>query len=869
MDKEFYCLTVQETEEALETDKREGLDQREVLRRQRIYGENRLPEDKSGTILGLFLSQFNDFMVMVLLAATLISTLLGQLDDALVILAIVILNAILGFVQEYRAERALKDLKRLSAPTTFVRREGETRTVEVLDLVPGDLILVEAGQYIPADARIISSSALTVDESSLTGESQAVKKDPSSVEGEVPLGDRSSMIFKSTLVVQGRGEALVTTIGSKTEMGHIAHLIKEEEEGPTPLQRRLKILGYWLVSLCLVACGLVVGVGLWQGKSIYQMFMAGVSLAVAAIPEGLPAIVTLSLALGVSRMIKKKAIVRRLPAVETLGCATVICADKTGTLTQNKMSLQSIYFNGKTYRHIDSGLTLPLLAGLLCNNCIYRGEELVGDPTEMALYRAAEEMGITSKGYRREEEIPFSSERKMMSVIVSKRGIKEIYSKGAPKQILDRCTTYLYRGKIYPLTREMKERFLGVARGWGKKALRVLALAYSSLPRDGGKKERDLTFIGLIGIIDPPRPEVLGAIRSCEEAGILPVMITGDHRDTAVAIGRKVGLIKEREEVMEGDELKKIDDANLPSRIKGIRIFARVTPKEKLRLVKAYQSKREVVAMTGDGINDAPAVKAADIGIAMGRIGTDVTREVSSLVLADDNFATIVAAIEEGRGIYENIRKFIRYLLSCNIGEILLVLLAMILGMPLPLIPIQILWVNLVTDGLPALALGLEPTEEGIMKKRPRDSQETIFAHGLGARILIHGTAIGICTLSIFLFSLSQGKALEGARTMAFTSLVIYQLFFVFSCRRERRPLWRVRVLENPYLVVAVFISFLLQLSVIYHPTISSLFTTTPLYLQDWLLILLVPLFFILLMDGIEHSIGGIFFFKIREILER
>lgn len=861
-----------------------GLSLKEVNRRLSEVGQNILETKKGVHPVFLFLGQFKDFMVLVLLAATIVSALMGEIADAITIMAILVLNAILGFIQEYRAERSMESLKTLTAPEARVLRDGVEVRIPATELVPGDIVLLEAGDRIPADIRWIQAVNVEVEESALTGESHPVPKRIGELKDELtPMADRVNMGYMGTSLVSGRGAGVVVATGMDTEMGIIASMIQSVEGEETPLQKRLDQLGKYLVMISLIVCGLVVITGIIRGEGIYKMFLAGVSLAVAAIPEGLPAIVTVALAIGVQRMVKRNAIIRKLPAVETLGCATVICSDKTGTLTQNEMTVRQIYVDRKMVAVTGQGydpkgeflgadpvkekgpLQEALKVAALCNNSsltrkgmqvagLFRSGKdsfwgIEGDPTEGALLVAAAKGGIWRETLERKEErigeIPFDSDRKRMSVVYQGKRGKVAYVKGAPDEILKRCKSELTSEGIVELSEIRRRGIMKANDEMAKKALRVLALAQKPLRNNEAETEEnvenDLVFVGLMGMIDPPRPSAAKAIKVCRKAGIKPVMITGDHRLTAEAVARELGILRSGEdEIVTGAELAQMSDEELTSRVMNISVYARVTPKDKLRIVRALKKNNQVVAMTGDGVNDAPAVKEADIGIAMGKTGTDVTKEASSMVLADDNFATIVAAVEEGRGIYDNIRKFIRYLLSCNIGEVLTMFLAVLLGLPLPLLAIQILWVNLVTDGLPAMALGVDGADKDIMTRKPRDPKENIFARGLAQKILIRGTLIGLGTLLVFGLALFMGVDMLAARTMAFTTLVFSQLFHVFDCKSETRGIFEVGLFSNPYLVAAVAGSTLMQLSVIYFPPLQAIFKTTALVGWQWGLILLV-----------------------------
>ncbi|WP_124727680.1 calcium-translocating P-type ATPase, SERCA-type [Staphylospora marina] len=860
-----------------------GLDEQEAAERRKKVGTNSLSEGKKKSWIGLFIDQFKDFMVLVLMAATLISGLLGEYTDAIAIIAIVLLNAVLGFIQEVKAERSLHALKKLSAPRARVLRNGTWQRVDADQLVPGDIVAVTGGDRIPADLRFLKTETLYVEESALTGESVPVAKTATRLpSGDLPLGDRKNMGYMGTLAVRGNGIGVVIATGMNTEMGRIAHLIDTAEEVETPLKRRLEQLGKVLIVVALLLTALVVVTGILHGHDAYKMFLAGVSLAVAAIPEGLPAIVTVALALGVQRMIRRKAIVRKLPSVETLGCATVICSDKTGTLTQNKMTVTRIWTDGRMVEVTGTGhepegafradgreirpldhqpLRRVLEISALCVNArlvketdkggMFRRKKtewtVDGDPTEGALVVAAAKAGLhqdrMQSEWRRIREFPFDHERKMMSVIVERKdGRKILYSKGAPDVLLDRCTHMLYQGKILPLTDALRAVVLKVNEELAGRALRNLAFAWRELDRsaENGKEwqlERGMIFAGLAGMMDPPREEVKESIKRCRQAGIRTVMITGDHQATAEAIAVELGIKRPGGLTVTGADLYNMSDEDFLRKVNDIDVYARVSPEHKLRIVKALQSQGHVVAMTGDGVNDAPAIKAADIGIAMGKSGTDVSREASSLVLADDNFATIVAAIEEGRNIYENIRKFIAYLLASNVGEILIMFLAMLAGLPLPLVPIQILWVNLVTDGLPAMALGVDPAEGTNMNRPPRDSREGIFARGVGWKIVTRGLLIGVCSLAAFWISWAESPAdLARAQTVTFATLVFAQLIYVFDCR-SRTTIFGRTPFDNKALVLAVLSSALMLLTVIYWQPLQPVFRTVPLGVREWILV--------------------------------
>ena len=857
-----------------------GLNEKEAQERLGQIGPNQLSEGKRSSLFALFVDQFKDFMVLVLLAATLISGLLGEYTDAIAIIAIVILNAGLGFFQEVRAEKSLQALKKLTAPTAKVKRDGEWIKVDASKLVPGDIVALKSGDRIPADLRLIDTESLYVEESALTGESVPVKKHSEALpRPDVSIGDRKNMGYMGTMVVRGNGTGIVVSTGMGTEMGRIAHLIETTEVMDTPLKRRLEQLGKVLIVVALFLTAMVVVTGIYHGHDAYQMFLAGVSLAVAAIPEGLPAIVTIALALGVQRMIKRRAIVRKLPSVETLGCATVICSDKTGTLTQNKMMVTHIWADQLLFQVTGNGyepkgdiflekkkvniqkwesLKRLMEIAALCNNASLirkhkkgllnqKNEwELNGDPTEGALMVVAHKAGFEQNRLKREwerlKEYPFDSERKMMSVLVKHSGKQFLYAKGAPDVLLNKCTHLLVDGKVTPMTEAKRKKIMQMNEQLAAKALRNLAFAYREVKPSARsltdcEAEQQLIFVGLTGMMDPPRPGVKEAIKQSRKAGIKTIMITGDHQATAEAIASELHIKRGNGLTLTGQDLYNMKDEEFIKVVNDVDVYARVSPEHKLRIVKALQKKGHVVAMTGDGVNDAPAIKAADIGIAMGGMGTDVSKEASSLILADDNFSTIVAAVEEGRNIYENIRKFISYLLASNVGEILIMFLAMLASLPLPLVPIQILWVNLVTDGLPAMALGVDPAEENAMSRPPRDSRESIFARGVGWKIVTRGLLIGLCSLAAFWIAyMETPENLVRAQTIAFATLVLSQLIYVFDCRSQGTIFQRTPF-DNPMLVLAVLSSAILLLGVIYYPPLGPIFHTVPLGLREWILV--------------------------------
>lgn len=820
-----------------------GLSTKEAERRIEQFGLNELQHKEKTSVMKIFLSQFNDFIVWVLIAATIISGIIGDKADALTILIIVIINAILGFVQEFRTEKSLEALKELAAPTCKVLRDSSIKIINSIYLTIGDIVILEAGDRIPADGDFVESSGLVIDESLLTGESVGVNKESHS---------KNSTGFMGTTIVKGKGILKANSIGMKTEMGKIAHLLQNIEEEKSPLNQRLDSLGKVLVVICLVICAIVTVMGIIRGNDITEMFLLGVSLAVAAIPEGLAAIVTVALALGVSRMLKRNALVRKLPAVETLGCTSVICSDKTGTLTQNKMTVKEVYLNGKITDIEKDNLTdyTKLMKCLVyCNDCNYdftkkkMSETLHGDPTELALinmfFKDVPKLEEYISKVHRVYDIPFDSTRKMMSVIMNENGKETCYVKGAPERLLDRCNYILENNKIKPFTYQKKKQVMDFISAMSSRALRCLAAAYKeeNLSKNS-KLEENLIFIGVTGSIDPPRKEAGEAVLKCKLAGIKPIMITGDHQNTALAIAKSLNICNNDSQVMTGEQIENIDDKELEEKVNKIRVFARVSPSHKLRIVRAFKKNKNVVAMTGDGVNDAPAIKKADIGIAMGISGTDVTKEASSMILMDDDFSTIVAAVEEGRIIYDNIRKFIRYLLSCNLGEVLTMFLATVFYLPNPLSPIQILLVNLATDGLPAIALGVDPADSDIMRQMPRAKNESIFARGLVEKIVVRGTLIGLCTLLAFMVGRYYRMDLETCRTLALCTLVMSQLIHVFECRSERHSIFEIKLFTNMWLVGAVLVSIILICLVLYVPFLREIFHTVALNLKQWLIVL-------------------------------
>lgn len=873
--KSPYGAPLEELVQALNTDVSQGLTREEAANRLARDGPNELNEAPGPTLWAMLWSQISEPLVLVLILAALISSAVGELTDALVIFLIVILNAGLGVWQERRAERSLAALRKLGTGTARVIRDGEAQNVDTRDLVRGDLILIEEGDFIPADGRLIEAANLAVDESALTGESVPAEKGihPPD-EPEVSIGDRTNMIHKSTIVTYGRGKAIVTATGMGTEIGKIADLIQQAPEIDTPLQRRLASLGKGLGFLALALVVVIFIAGVIQGIDTFEMFMTSVSLAVAAIPEGLPAIVTIVLALGVQRMSKRRAIIRKLPAVESLGSATVICSDKTGTLTQNRMTVQKLWvgggFQGPDQTLDELGRLLVLAGALNSNASIVEQDgntQVVGDPTEGALVSLAIEHGLKREDVEpllpRVAEAPFDSDRKRMTTLhrVDRAGSgldwawERIgddswvsFTKGAPDLVLERVTHVLTQEGIVPLSDAFRDEILKANQEMAEDALRVLAVGmrtYQTPPAMQPKElaeaaEQQLVLLGLVGMMDPPRPEARQAIAVARKAGVRTIMITGDHLTTAKAIGRNLGLLTEKDEAITGRELDEMDEETLRSRVGRVSVFARVSPEHKVRIVQALQANGELVAMTGDGVNDAPALQGADIGAAMGMTGTDVAKEAADMVLTDDNFATIIAAVSEGRTIFSNIKKAIRYLLACNAGELLAIFTAILIGWPRPLVAVQILWVNLVTDGFPALALGVEPGQPTTMERPPRDPKGPLFSKREMRSVLFTGTWIGGTTLVAFWLGWSMTQNEIVGRTMAFATLAFTQLFQAVNCRTEHVPIYRIGFFSNPSMIWALLGSAVLQIFVLTIPILQRAFGTTSMTLVQWVTVVLL-----------------------------
>ena len=870
--QEPHSLSAEKVLENNKTSRQQGLSTSEAARRLSEYGPNELVEKGKKKAWRILLAQVTEVMILILLAAVIISVALHEYIDAIVILVIVVLNTVLGFWQEFKAENAMAALKKMTVLNVRVRREGAEQQISAKDLAPGDILLIEAGNIVPADARLIAAANLKVQEAALTGESAAVDKDTGELQGgDLALADRRNMIYRGTVVTYGRGEAVVTHTGMRTELGKIATMLQDVEDEQTPLQRRLAKLGRSLALAAGVLILIVAGMMYLQGAGLTEMFMTAISMAVAAIPEGLPAVVTIALALGAQQMLKRKALIRQLPAVETLGGVTVICSDKTGTLTQNRMTVSEVVLPDQRYsldeavaeQGDDADLGLLLLAGTLCNDAVIDENApngILGDPTEGALVLAAQQAGLVQRDLQamlpRVRELPFDSERKRMSTVhtlpsstqgtslhpVLAAGGQQghaghlVLTKGSADGLIEVCNRILINGVVQPLSEKRKEEISAENTALAKNGIRVLGLGYRLIDVDALDQpehyEQDLVFLGMAGMLDPVRPEAIEAIRLCKQAGIRPIMITGDHPLTAVAIAKDLGLTT-TDTFLTGQDLDKMSVEALSARIKNVSVFARVSPKHKMIIIDALKAQHEIVSMTGDGVNDAPALKSADIGVAMGITGTDVSKESSDMVLLDDNFATIVAAVKEGRRIYDNIRKFVRYILTGNVGEIVVMLTGPLLGMPLPLLPIQILWINLVTDGMPAVALGFEEAERDVMNRPPYNPQEGIFARGLGWQILVMGLVVGLISVGAGYWFWDGGTGSNAWQTMVFTMLTFCQMAYALCVRKQNRSLFMHSWLSNPVLLLSIGVTLTLQLILIYVPFFNTVFRTTPLRLEE------------------------------------
>ena len=846
-----------------------GLTTEEAKNRLGMYGENKLKGKPKKSLLALFLAQLQDMLIYVLLGAAVVTVVVGEYVDAVIILMVVFLNAAIGVIQEHKAEQAIEALEKMTTPKSLVRRDGEIREINSEGLVVGDIVVLDAGRFIPADIRLIESANLQIEESALTGESVPTEKNAEELhqDPKTPIGDRSNMAFMSTLATYGRGEGVVVATAMETEIGKIAKILDEDIDAMTPLQKRLEELGRTLGFLAVGICALIFIIALFQKRDLFEMFLTAISLAVAAIPEGLPAIVAIVLALGVTRMSKINAIVRKLPAVETLGSVSIICSDKTGTLTQNKMTVVQYYTMGSLQEvpAEGSGLTAGkdgqelMKTFVLCSDATYEDGESTGDPTEVALIVLGDKYNLPRKKvhteHRRVGEKPFDSDRKLMSTLNQEGNGYRVHTKGALDNILKLAAKALINGQAVPLTEEMKADFLRKAEEMSDNALRVLGAAYKDTASkiEPEEMEKDLTVIGIVGMIDPPRLEVKDSIAEAKGAGITPVMITGDHKNTAVAIAKELGIASSIDQSITGSEIDQLSEEEFLRRIGDLRVFARVSPEHKVKIVKGYQAHGNIVSMTGDGVNDAPSLKNADIGVAMGITGTDVSKGASDMILTDDNFTTIVHAIEEGRNIYNNIKKSVIFLLSCNLGEVVAIFASVLFFWPLPLLATQILWINLTTDTLPAIALGIDPGDKEVMRKKPRDPKESFFAEGAGFRAVLGGVLIGALTLAAFYFGLREygyslgskniaEEALTYARTMAFVVLAGSQLFYSLAMRHPSKSIFQMGLFSNRYLIGAIAVGFLLQLGVISIPVLAEAFHVKMLSLRDWGLVLLFSL---------------------------
>ena len=839
----WHTKNIKEIEKELRTNIKTGLGDKDVQIRQDEFGKNKIEEGKKESLLVKFLNQFKDFMIIILIIAAIISAVVSYIEgtgdyfDSIIIIAIVVFNGIMGLIQEAKAEKSIEALKKMSAPVAKVRRNGKVLTVNGEDIVPGDIVILETGCYVPADIRLINTYNLKVEESSLTGETEAVEKDENALfnNQKVPLGDMKNMVFAGTAVVNGHAEGIVTNIGMNTEVGKIASMIITNEAPQTPIQKKLSEVGKVLGIACVVICALIFVIGVIKKISVVEMFMTSVGLAVAAIPEGLPAIVTIILSIAVTKMAKRNAIIRKLPAVETLGSSKVICSDKTGTLTENNMKVVEIIGNKNKI----------LEYGALCCNCEINEGVVEGEPTEVAIVKEAVKEK-QNKILPRICEIPFDSNRKLMTTVNElENGKYRIITKGAPEILLGICDYYEENNTVHDMNSTFLSKIKNKNEKMAEKALRVLGVAYLDvdiMPKEISADflEKGLIFEGLIGMIDPPRKGVKEAVLACRRAGIKTVMITGDHITTAKAIAKDLEILRGRELAITGQELDKILDSKLEKEIMNYSVFARVTPEHKVRIVKAFQKTGAVVAMTGDGVNDAPALKKSDIGIAMGRKGTDVAKNAADMILNDDNFVTIVDAVKQGRNIFDNIKKAIHFLIATNIGEIVTIFVGLLLGVKSPLLAVQLLWVNLVTDSLPAIALGLEPPEKDIMNRPPRDSRKSIFADGLMGKIVVEGFMIGMFTILAFFIG-NRYYGIEVARTMAFISLGMLELIHSFNVKSEE-SIFKVGLFENKYLVGAFLLGTVLQLGIVFVPTLAEIFKLTQLNTTQWLITIAISI---------------------------
>ena len=855
----WHQLSANQVCEYFSVESSQGLDDSQIRQARQKYGLNRIPETQARTALSILVSQFTDFMVLMLLVAAVVSGFIGELADTITIIVIVVLNATIGFVQELRAEKAITALKELAAPNAMVRRNGKVMEISAEDLVPGDIVLISAGDLIPADLRLWQAANIRTDESLLTGESVPVDKAIQTLtDVDLVLGDQKNMLFKGSQVTHGRGVGVVTGTGLNTELGKIADLMQTEGPGKTPLQERLAVLGRQLAVIVFLICVVIFVFGLLRGEPVILMLLTAVSLAVAAIPEALPAVVSIALAIGARRMAFQNALIRKLPAVESLGSVTYICSDKTGTLTLNQMQARQFYLGTQWLSQLteiqDSQHTRQLLYSmLLCNDADKSGEEYIGDPTETAILSAVENTGLDKESFLKQqprvEELPFDSMRKSMSTLHRFSDGVVVYSKGSPERILEICNEEWQKDTTKPLD---KDKHIQFAQEMAKQGYRIMGFATKFLDELPGQidtetVESNMVFLGLVALMDPPRPEAQSAVAQCKSAGIVPVMITGDHASTAHAIATQLGICKLTDKVVTGDALAKMSDNELASRVKKIKVYARVSPEQKTRIVDALQAHGEYVAMTGDGVNDAPSLRRANIGIAMGKKGTDVAREAADVILLDDNFATIVFAVSAGRRIYDNIRKFIKYTLTSNTGEIWTLFLAPLMGYPIPLLPIHILWINLVTDGLPGLALSFEKAEPNVMSRSPRKPGQSIFANGMWQHILAIGLLIGFLSIGVQVWAIENGN--PNWQTLAFTVLTFSQLVHAIVIRSEYVSVFKLGLMSNVKLLLAVLLTVFLQLAIIYIPFMNDVFQTQPLTLNELVICFTLPLFVLVFVE--------------------
>ena len=853
----WFDKTFENVLQELGVNQHTGLSEMEAKNRLEKYGENKLKSQKKKSLFELFLSQINDVMIYILLGAAAISAFMKEYSDAIIILVVIFINAIIGVIQEYKAEKSLEALKQLSTPKAIVKRDGNIKEIPSEEVVIGDIIILDAGRYLPADLRLIESANLKIDESAFTGESVPAEKSTEVIKSDekVPIGDRSNMGFMSTLVTYGRGTGVVVNTGMDTEIGKIANLLDKEEDNTTPLQKRLaalgKTLGFGAVGICI----LIFIISMFQGRDWFEMLLTAISLAVAAIPEGLPAIVAIVLALGVQRMIKENCIIKKLPAVETLGSVSIICSDKTGTLTINQMTIKKCFINNKLISVDESDLTnsdtkLLFEGMILCNDATSKDGVKTGDPTEIALLDAGIKFNLYGEdlnaSYKRVNEIPFDSDRKLMTTVNKYNDNFKVFTKGAIDSLLKISNKILVNGEILDFTQDKKDEILKFSNLMSDEALRVLALGYKEIQDKNVKLdslESDLIFVGLMGMIDPPREEVKPSIALCRKAGITPIMITGDHKNTAFAIAYDLGIAENLSECMSGNEIDTYSDDEFNKIVNNYKVFARVSPENKVKIVKAYKSHGNIVSMTGDGVNDAPSLKAADIGVAMGITGTDVAKGAADMILTDDNFTTIVNAVEEGRNIYANIRKSIIFLLSCNFGEIIALFIAILLNWNTPLLPIHILWVNLITDSFPALSLGVDPKDPSVMEYSPRNPKESLFADNMGIFMILNGILIG--GLTLFAFKLGEHlymNSLIHAQTLAFVVLSFAQLFFSLSMRNRTKSLLKVGFFTNKYLLYSILLGFVIQFSIINISLFANVFNVFTLTSRDWILVICISI---------------------------